>query len=352
MRERLSEAAKVGNVKFHFEATGIGSVPFTDPKRSCDFILRRFTEVPFWPQLPKKSYRENMYAQFSEGMPGMVIDEEKRTVHIDSSLALEGLEHFYERYLDDDVDYFAISPECASGLHEFLHVAGSDGRTYAYVKGQVTGPASLALTLLDENKRAVIHNEVLFESLTKLLSMKARWQIRKMKELCDKVIVFLDEPYLVSIGSSYVTIDIGRTMKSIDEVAGSIKREGAYAGLHCCGNTDWQMILDRDIDILSFDAYNFMQQFTLFKDDIKRFLARGGTIAWGIVPTISGSHENADGLFKVLKEGIDSLRNGGETLSALITPSCGTGTLSEEDTARVFDMTEALASLAKERGLC
>ena len=45
------------------------------------------------------------------------------------------------------------------------------------------------------------------------------------------------------------------------------------ASLHCCGNTDWSMLLKRDIDILNFDAYNFVKEFSLYHADIKNFIS-------------------------------------------------------------------------------
>ena len=62
-------------MRFNFEATGIGSLPFKDSKYACRLILENFKSIPFWPQLPKRSYREHMYCQFVEGLPGVVIDE-------------------------------------------------------------------------------------------------------------------------------------------------------------------------------------------------------------------------------------------------------------------------------------
>ena len=54
---------------FSFRATGIGSVPFMDVTQTCLHILKCLPEIPFWPQLVKRSHVEDMNIQLSEGLP-------------------------------------------------------------------------------------------------------------------------------------------------------------------------------------------------------------------------------------------------------------------------------------------
>ena len=108
------------NLKFNFEATGIGSVPFKDPKTACDMIFDDFPSIPFWPQISRRSYLENMYAQFSERLPGLVLDEKKRTMHIDTSRSSGDIEAVYQKYLEDDIEFFKMSESYAGGFYEFL----------------------------------------------------------------------------------------------------------------------------------------------------------------------------------------------------------------------------------------
>ena len=37
-------------------ATGIGSLPHTDPAEAVNVLLERLEDAPFWPQLPRLSY--------------------------------------------------------------------------------------------------------------------------------------------------------------------------------------------------------------------------------------------------------------------------------------------------------
>ncbi|MCK5505867.1 MAG: hypothetical protein KAJ10_11945, partial [Thermodesulfovibrionia bacterium] len=78
------------------------------------------------------------------------------------------------------------------------------------------------------------------------------------------------------------------------------------------------------------------------------FINNGGVIAWGIVPTtdairgvtLEGLGEQLErGLTSLEKIGIprDKLRN-----QALLTPSCGTGSLKIEDALKVFSLLKDL----------
>lgn len=334
-------------MKFDREATGIGSVPFQDPDTACRIIADAFPAMPFWPQLPKRSFLESMYLQYAEGLPGLVVDERARSIHVDSAAAAAGTERAYQHYLDGDLDFFKISADRAAGLYAFLDLMRARPSSPPFIKGQTTGPISFALSLVDEHKRAVIHNKDFFEVLTKTLAMKARWQVRALKERGANVVIFIDEPYLVSAGSSYVTIPLDEAFARFDEVAAAIKDEGALAGLHCCGNTDWGALLKRNIDIINFDAYTFLKEFLLYGDDLKEFFRRGGTVAWGIVPSSDAiDRETVAALARILTEGMRHLSDRGipqDAIRSLVTPSCGLGTLDDERARRIFRFTGELS---------
>ena len=44
-------------------ATGIGSVPFTDPGETAALILETLPQVPYWPQMVRLGFAEEMTAQ-------------------------------------------------------------------------------------------------------------------------------------------------------------------------------------------------------------------------------------------------------------------------------------------------
>ena len=91
-----------------------GSLPLVSPPDACELILST-VDVPTWPQLPKRSFLENMYVQFSEGFPGVVVAGEQ--IYVDRERDLDqDLAKLYLAYLTDDLEFAAISPEYAAGL--------------------------------------------------------------------------------------------------------------------------------------------------------------------------------------------------------------------------------------------
>ena len=85
-------------------ATGIGSVPFTDPQETVALVLETLPQIPYWPQMVRLGYLEEMAAQAARGLPGLKVDEANRTVAMDPDLPRdEALAQFYEVVLSGDL---------------------------------------------------------------------------------------------------------------------------------------------------------------------------------------------------------------------------------------------------------
>jgi methionine synthase II (cobalamin-independent) len=339
-------------IKGRFLTTGIGSLPYSDAGKSVQEICNVF-DIPFWPQLPKKSFKENMYVQFAEGLPELVIDEDKRRIFVDTSKDLsEGLGRIYEAYLSEDYASFGISEGFAEGFYAFLDRAG--GFTPYCVKGQITGPVSFGLSVVDEKGRSIIYNDTLKEGVIKLLEIKAAFQIEKLKKISDNMIIFIDEPYLTSFGSSFVNIGREEVILMLNSVIDKIHSSGALSAIHCCGNTDWSLLTDTEADIINFDAYSYAEGLSLYPGKIAAFLKRGGYLAWGIVPTSEDARKETEKtMFSRLSSEIIKLEQKGVPRSlllahSLVTPSCGMGTLSEDLTDIIIKKLPKVSKLAKD----
>lgn len=326
-------------------ATAIGSMPHEDPSAACDIILENIPEIPVWPQLPQTDFRESMEIQYSEGLPCIVLDEGNQKMFFDTSKDMTSeFEKFYENYVAENLDYFSISPEFSRGIYTMeKKLAEKNLSSLKYFKSQVTGPITIGLGRVDENKRAIYYNEMFRDIIVKSTEMKARWLLNKFRSLSCGQICFVDEPILSAFGSStYVSVNRLDVVTHLNEVIEAIHKEGALAGVHCCGNTEWTILVDAGVDIISFDAYEFGETIGYYPEQIKKFLDRGGVLAWGIVPTSEKIHEETpDSLIKKLEDGVENLASKGIDKDliwekCLLTPSCGTGTRSVEISDQVY----------------
>ena len=344
------------NFQGNFSATAIGSLPHTNAEVACEIMFNSLPDIPCWPQLPKISTKEEMCIQYTEGLPCIKIHEDGKTVSIDDTQDTSvGLERFYELFLKNDPDLFAISPACAAGFYTMLNkLKNQPSKAIRAVKGHVIGPITLAGSLKLSSGITALYSEEFFDVIIKLISMKALWQFTKLSQYGLPVIIFADEPYLTSFGSAFMNISRERAISALNEVYETVQARGGLAGTHCCGNTDWAMLMESKVDVVSFDAYEFMDKYLMYWREIKAFLDRGGYLAWGIVPTSSKViNVSLNDLVKKLEEGIQFLISKGISRTliqqrSIITPSCGTGTLTIAEAERVMALTYELSIAMKD----
>jgi methionine synthase II (cobalamin-independent) len=328
-------------------ATGIGSLPLTDPDAAVALALRYLPEAPIWPQLPRRGIQEQMGGQYSEALPGIVRDEARLRFSFDTArdLAPE-LGRFYERYLEKDADFFGFSEEYAAGFYALLRALEKHPPTRArFLKGHVTGPLTAGISYKDEGGRDIIHNEQLFDAVVKKLAMNALWQVRRLGAFGKPVIIFVDEPAMETLGSAFSPAAPELVAEKLDEVIEAIHEAGGTAGIHCCGNADWPLIFNTRVDIVNFDAFGYLDRVLLYPDEIRAFFERGGALAWGIVPAgdFTGA-ETAAGLLERLELGIGRLEAAGIPRATIlrqgiVTPACGLGSLSPDRAEAILKLT-------------
>jgi methionine synthase II (cobalamin-independent) len=352
-------------MKTKFLGSAIGSMPFEDADYAVNVSLTKLVNAPIWPQLPKLGVNEQMEIQYSEGMPCAVIDYEKGRMFFDTSIDYSELfADFYEKYMtamdpdsgDGDCSSMAISNEFSKGIYALEKALKNKSEKLPFVKVQTTGPCSVALTIVDENKRAIYYNDEFRDVIVKALAMKCRWQIQKFQPYAEKIICFIDEPILSAFGSStYVSVTRNDVVAMLSEVIDAVHADNALAGIHCCGNTEWSILIDSGVDIVNFDAFEFGETIAMYADSVKAHLERGGMLAWGVIPTSKIIRQQTlETLEAQLEKVMDNLASKDIdkkliTEQAIITPSCGTGSLDKEDAEKVFELTYALSKRMKEK---
>jgi methionine synthase II (cobalamin-independent) len=342
---------------FNFLTTHVGSVPYTSASGLTDKLVAML-DVPAWPQLPRRSFRESMYVQYSPTLPSIEVDEQKEKITVAMSDDMTAaLEEFYNPYLADDVAAYALQPDYAQGFFTMLDSLRATKGDWA--KGQVTGPISFGLTVTDQKLRASLYDEMYADVIIKNMAMIARWQAQQLKALRPNVIIFADEPYMASFGSAFISLSREQAVTYLDEVFDAIHNEGAVSGVHCCANTDWSVLLATKVNILNLDAYGFIENLALYPVETREFLDRGGALCWGLIPNNEQIlNETPQALADRLRAGMKLIAEKAsargvklsvEELSSrsLIAPACGLGSTSTDIADRVFDALAETGSILK-----
>ncbi len=326
-----------------FNTTGIGSLPHTDPAEACKIILDH-VDIPFWPQLPQRSFLESMVPQYSEGFPFVRVGEDKVEIQVPDEAKLA---EFYEAIAENRG--FPISGEYAAGLNAFLDILSKGTRSYHALKGHITGPLTFTLSLTDSSKRPIFFDEEMRELSVELLKGKAGWQIDQLRQYAEKILIFIDEPILTALGTStYIGVSNEEAARVLRDTAQHIRDCGALSAIHCCGKADWPLVLSSGIDVFNFDAYEFGTSLSLYPDEIRSYLDRGGYIAWGIVPTTEKINDvTTETLSERFEQALTSLEKAGVSqdqlrAQSLLTPSCGTGSLNATNALKAFSLLKDL----------
>ncbi len=336
----------------------IGSLPVDDHDKAIEMVLKYTPEIPLWVQLPVFK-EEGMIEQFIPGLPGLTVEQDKFYLDTSGEKFNKELLQFYEDYLsvvDGQTELhkspFVLTRDTARGIFVFTDKISRVSNTPVAVKGQITGPITFCTAVKDQDGRMIFYNDQARDCAVKLLAMKAAWQVQVLSELGPLPIVFFDEPALAGFGSSaFISITRDEISNCLKEVIDAVHGQGGLAGIHVCANTDWSIVLKSPADIVSFDAYAFFDKFLLYPDDVIDFFKSGRIVAWGIIPTLNPEDiekETADSIVANLEAKIDKIEDMGIdrkiiASQSLITPSCGTGSLSLEHAVRVLKLTREVS---------
>ncbi len=234
-------------------------------------------DIPFWPQLPRLSYYEDMYVQASEHFPGIVLDLNNQTLTFSMDKFIAELEETLSHF--DEPAYFDISEQYSDVYHRFLKLDLSDRPA---IRGQLEGPISFGMNVLDQDKRPIIYDDTVRPFMYEFMAKRINVQLERLKTINPNAFMFIDEPGLQFLFSALSGYDSTAARGDMEAFLSMIDRP---RGVHLCGNPDWDFLLNLDMDILSMDVYLNGEIFSTYAGSIKRFLDNGGLIAWGIVPT-------------------------------------------------------------------
>ena len=124
-------------------ATAIGSLPHRDAHAAAALTLRCLPELPAIPQLPLRSKREGIVAQWAGAVPGIQVRDDGT---IELTAAVDPLGRL--KTLFDDSSH--------AGLLTFLEVAAQQPRPPKQVKVQLAGPLTLGVAFVEAGMDAAV----------------------------------------------------------------------------------------------------------------------------------------------------------------------------------------------------
>ena len=96
--------------------TAMGIMPHKNIDEALELALS--LDIPFWPQLPKLSYSEDMYVQASHDFPGITVDFSNRRITFNTVKFEQELADYFEKI--EQGKSFALRSDQSFVYKEFL----------------------------------------------------------------------------------------------------------------------------------------------------------------------------------------------------------------------------------------
>lgn len=314
--------------------TGVGSLPFKDPKEAVSYVFDRY-EIPFLPQLPKRSFREQMIYQYIEDFPGLVQNTNHCFVDVEMfSKILRDSQGDKAGAQDDNFSFSFLS-----SLDLFLQKTNS---LHLPIKVQVTSPYTIASHLTCSDKKLLIDHHELYPYLIDYLGTKLEVLLKKFEK--KPLLVFFDEPMLTTFHGKEI-------FKILNRLVQRLKTPYRLFGLHSCNQWSFslfKMAFQSQFDILNFDVQLGFNE--IFED--KKYLLdqlEKKWIMWGIISTSRKDIDvNEDFFIHLLKN--KSLKKEETKIilnRSLFSLACGTALLSLEQEKKCAMQLKEIAVYSK-----
>ncbi len=329
--------------------TGVGSLPFVDAARAIDFVARRAPEVPFWPQLRRLSPREAMIPQaLGPAFKHVVAVRGEYAFHIPS----DRLDRFANSLAREDA---RLEPANAAGFYAFIEAFGRGVFPHARAaKGQTMGPVTAACAL-ETDSGTLVENAELREAIADHVVRMANWQAEALLRVAPSAVLILDEAYLAVALRTRPALHVS-LVDLLRSVVLRVRRPGLLVGIHCCDELPVAVVNEIAPDMFSFDAHHGGAAFAA-DSEARRFVADGGHVAWGWVPTrddlsavdAAAVADRWWGAARRLSEAGDGIDAERILCRSLVTATCGLAGSSEATCERSFELAHAISRHFGER---
>ena len=322
--------------------TAIGSLPHTQGELGLQLALQ--LDIPFLPELPAGNPAEFMIASALEGLPGLAFDEQGMCT-VDRAAWERGAPAFGTQ-LDDalrtgDLSAFEPSPVARRAWRPFLWEV--QNRKLALAKAQLAGPSTVRWGTQLSTGGMVADDAAVDRQVFRLVLARCLAMVKALRTAGATPLFYLDEPGLYALD-----VTDGRHLLNLQEIrllVVALQREGALVGLHCCGNTRWEALLELGLDLLSFDVRLSLDALLDVPGPLEAFLGSGGALSLGIVPTDLGQDASVGELVEAAATSLEAVLGKNRARAALdhavLTPACGLALRTVPDAERIVEQLRA-----------
>jgi len=300
---------------------GMGSVPYKRGEDSSKVIFRDW-DIPFWPQYPARSLRENFVYQFLGGFPGLAVSD--TSASFDPSKFLRSAEAWQKRldraFSEKEFLGFEPSSDSALGYSQMKNLLKQEAfPEKKVIKLQITGTDTVWEFFFKKCAPDERANEI--KKLLKLALMASGLaEIERARSFGRIPLIFIDEPSRPA------------ELSRLKEMVKIFKAADAFVGLHTCSQREWDGFEHLEIDFFHFDATAQPVLEASNRSWLQGFLKSGRWVVWGIIPTGPDSSFRARNFSSSLLEKTKQVSTAAIPVDAvlehsLIAPACGTGTL-------------------------
>jgi len=322
--------------------TGIGSLPHTSIRVAIRSVAEFSPEVPFWPQLPQLSEQESIVGQGLGVVEGLIEPRNEGYGYQVKDGRLNSVLENLHRSRGD------LRPANAAGFGAFEEALSAGlFRSAVAVKGQIEGPITLSAYLFHKG-RPFLSDPALFAAVAFHVSQIIVWQIDRLKSAGLPVLLFVDEPALCLDAPVANAVPEEQRLSALAATLEDARMRGAYAGLHCCAARPLERMCRVEPDIISFDAHQGLDLF--FADwHALDFVNRGGSVAYGVVPTRRGLNAVDSATIFVRWLRATSLAGDPQRFAqrAMITATCGLGLLDTSAVRESFAIAHSVSKLIR-----
>ncbi|HEY1013074.1 MAG TPA: hypothetical protein VGE07_10255, partial [Herpetosiphonaceae bacterium] len=139
---------------------------------------------------------------------------------------------------------------------------------------------SLGLTLVDQDERPLLSNEILREALAQHLRLRAGWLEQEAGELAAASLICFAEPFWDALRSPFVASGEAQALLLLEECFGSVQ---GGRGLQAAGIGDWRPLLRSSLSLLVCPAAE-RAALLACGPDLNEYFERGGIVAWAMEP--------------------------------------------------------------------